>query len=114
MNGSTHTEIVEEWDKRYDTYKTATAVEYREVSNALVIRVINAQLRGADLTDIFEVADVDQPFDIKESVLRVEVKVGWFGMKPKTTWSHLTLKNGWQLQHRYTGKVVHNLGKKVA
>ena len=103
------TQITSDWNRRYDTY--TGAVEYREVANVLAIKVHDAHLRGSDLTDVFEVADSDKPFDIKNGELRVEVKVGWFGMRPKKTWSHLTLKGNWQLLRNYKGKVAHNLGK---
>jgi len=111
MNNIQPTEITTEWNHRYDTHKSAVVVEYREVADVLAIRVHSAYLRESDLTDVFEVADSDKPFDIKNGELRVEVKVAWFGMKPKTTWSHLTLRGDWQLLRNYRGKVAHNLGK---
>jgi len=105
------TEITTDWNHRFDTNKSAAVVEYRKVTKALAIRVHAAHLRGSDFTDVFEVADSDRPFGIKKGELTVEVKVGWFGMKPKKSWSHLTLRGDWQLLRNYKGKVAHNLGK---
>lgn len=106
------TTITEEWDHRYDTNAHAEPTERRHVISELVIRIDHAHLRGSDFAGIFEVADVPEPFDVHSGELRVECKVGWFGMKPKTSWSHITIKGQWQLLRNYTGPVVHNLAKK--
>jgi hypothetical protein len=75
------------------------------------VRIVNGYLRGSTFDGIFEVAEVPQPLSLHAGVLRVEVKVGWFGMKPKTSWSHVTLGDKWQLMRNYSDKVVHNLSK---
>lgn len=103
------TEITSEWEKKYDTNARAQPSELRIVDSGLVVRVQKAHLRGSDINGVFEVADVSKPFSIHEGMLRVEVKAGWFGMKPKTSWSHLTLNGDWELIRNYSGEVVHNL-----
>ena len=106
------TEITTEWNSKYDTNPYAKPVELRYVVDVLAVRVTNAHLRGSDISGFFEVADVPKPFDSYADKPRVQVKVGWFGMKPKTTWAHITLNGEWELVRRYSGEVVHNLGVK--
>jgi hypothetical protein len=106
------TQITDEWNDRYNTHSNAHPVEHRAVTNALVVKVETAHLRGSDFSGVFEVAAVPKPFSIHDGQLRVQVQVGWFGMKPKTTWSHLTLNGEWELIRDYSGDVVHNLADK--
>ncbi len=104
------TEITTEWNDRYNTHTGAKPDgQLRDVVNALAIRITNGHLRGSDFDGVFEVADATDPFDVFAGKQRVEVKVGWFGMKPKTTWSHITLNGDWELIRNYSGKVIHNL-----
>jgi hypothetical protein len=104
-------EITNMWNQTYNTNAKAKPIEHREVKNARVVRVNNAHLRGSDFSGVFELADVTDPFDFFDGKERAEVQVGWFGMKPKTTWSHITLGEGWELIENFSGKVVHNLGE---
>lgn len=93
-----HTAITEEWDGRYNTNIHAESVKTRHGESVLAIRIEHGHLRGSDFAGIFEVADVPNPFDVnKNGELRVECKVGWFSMKPKTTWSNITIKGPYQL-----------------
>lgn len=87
-------EITSIWNQKYNTNAQAKPIEYREVERARVVLVKNAHLRGSDFGGIFELAETQDPFDIFDGKQRAEVKVGWFGMKPKTTWSHITLGDG--------------------
>lgn len=102
-------EITSEWDERYNKSSKAEPDSHRVVVDVLAVRIENGHFRGSDFDGIFEVADVPDPFDIFDGKLRVQVKVGWFGMKPKSTWSHVTLNGKWQLLRNYSGEVVHNL-----
>lgn len=103
-------EITTEWNDRYNTCESAQPESAtRHVLDVLAVRIVNGYLRGSTFDGVFEVADVPQPFSLHSGVIRVEVKVGWFGMKPKTSWSHITLSGEWQLIKNYSGKVVHNL-----
>jgi len=104
------TEITTEWNHKYDTHPSAKPdVQLRQVVDVLAIRITNGHLRGSDFDGVFEVAETSDPFDVFAGKQRVEVKVGWFGMKPKTTWSHITLNGEWELIRNYSGKVVHNI-----
>ena len=106
------TEITTEWNSKYDTNPYAKPVELRYVVDVLAVHVTNAHLRGSDISGVFEVADVPKPFDSYADKPRVQVKVGWFGMKPKTSWAHITLNGEWELIRNYSGEVVHNLAAK--
>jgi hypothetical protein len=106
------TEITTDWNSKYDTNAHAVPVEHRHVVDVLAVHVTNAHLRGSDFSGYFEVADVPKPFDSYADKQRVQVKVGWFGMKPKTTWTHITLNGEWELIRNYSGEVVHNLAAK--
>lgn len=105
--------ITEEWNHRYDTNAHAEPVETRHAESVLAIRIEHGHLRGSDFAGIFEVADVPNPFTVRDGELRVECKVAWFLMKPKTTWSNITVKGPYQLLRNYTGAVEHNLAQKV-
>lgn len=109
---STPSAIFDEWDHRYDTNVHAESVETRHAESVLAIRIEHGHLRGSDFAGIFEVADVPDPFTVRDGELRVECKVAWFGMKPKTTWANITLKDRYQLLRNYTGSVTHNLAQK--
>lgn len=103
------TEITTEWDEKFNKNASAQPVEHRYVVDVLAVRVQKAHLRGSDFDGVLEVADVPKPFDSYADKPRVQVKVGWFGMKPKTTWAHITLNGEWELIRNYSGEVVHNL-----
>ena len=105
-------DITTEWNHRYDQNNNAKPnTKGRYVVDVLAIRIKNGHLRGSNFDGIFELADIPKPFDIRSAELRVQVKVGWFGMKPKTSWPHITLKEEWELIRNYTGDVVHNLSE---
>ena len=106
------TVITTEWNEKYNTNPHAQPVELRSVVDVLAVHVTDAHLRGSDFSGYFEVADVPKPFDSYADKQRVQVKVGWFGMKPKTTWAHITLNGEWELVRNYSGEVVHNLAVK--
>lgn len=104
------TDITDDWNDRYNTNSNALPDgQLRHVVDVLAIRISDGHLRGSNFSGVFEVADVPQPFDLFDGKHRVQVKVGWFGMKPKTSWSHITLNGEWELIRNYSGKVVHNL-----
>ena len=83
--------------------------ELRVVYNQLAIRIDEGFLRGSTFSGVFLIANVNAPFKIVKGELRVEVVVGWFGSKPKTTWTHITLKGKWKLLKNYSGQVETNI-----
>ena len=57
-------------------------------------------------------ADVPKPFDSFAYKQRLQVKVGWLGIKPRSSWAHITLNGEFEMICDYSGKVVHNLAVK--
>lgn len=104
------TEYSTNWDDIPDTNKNAKPKTFRSVKNASVIFISNGSLRNSQFTDCyFELANNEPNFDIFDGKRRVEVKVLWFGRKPKTTWAHITLNGDWELKPNYSGLVVENI-----
>jgi hypothetical protein len=100
------------WNDVPHTDPKATVVKHRRVVDVMAIRVEKASIRLATVSDWFEVADVANPFCIVDGKLTVEVKCYWYGLKPKTTWTHLTLCKKYELIPNHTGEVVANIGDK--
>jgi hypothetical protein len=99
-----------EWiDIPHEHEKAKPKGERRVVYNQLAIRIDEGFLRGSTFTGIFLIANVNAPFKVVKNELRVEVIVGWFGAKPKTSWTHITLKGKWKLLKNYSGPVETNI-----
>lgn len=99
-----------DWSKiPHEHEKAKPSDELRVVYNQLAIRIDEGFLRGSTFSGIFQIANVNAPFRIVKGELRVEVVVGWFGAKPKKTWTHITLKGKWKLLKNYSGQVVTNI-----
>ena len=97
------------WKVVPDEDANAIVNKSREVVGAFAIYVENASIRLATVSGWFEVADVPNPFTYKRGSLQVEVKCLWYGLKPKTEWMHLRIKNKYKLVRQYTGLVVNNV-----
>jgi hypothetical protein len=98
------------WEGVPNTYPNAKPESFRQVKNALAVLIHEGFLRGSTFRDCyFEVAESKEPFDIFDGKTRVEVKVLWFGRKPKTTWAHITLNGNWELLRNFSGTVVKNI-----
>lgn len=94
------------------THARAKPESYRLVKNVLAVLVHEGSLRESTFKDCyFELSDSSEPFDTFNGKTRAEVKVLWFGKKPKTTWTHITLNGKWELLRNYTGKVVANISQ---
>lgn len=106
------TDISSNWDGKYNTYTGATVSAHRKVKNVTAIEIVNGFYRGSEINGIFEVANTEDPVKEKNGELKVEVMCGWFGMKPRTTWIHITLSGKWELVANYSGSVVLNLSKR--
>lgn len=98
------------WDAKYNTNAEATVSAYRKVKNVTAIEIKNGFYRGSEIHGVFEVANTEDPIKENSGKLKVEVLCGWFGMKPRTTWIHITLTGKWELLDNYSGEVVLNLG----
>jgi len=106
----TCTEISKNWNHKYDTNTKAQPVEWRYVVDVSAVRLVGAFYRESFFDGIFELASVALPVDVLRDKLRVEVKMGWFGQRPKRDWAKVTLGDEWELIKNYSGLVVHNLG----
>jgi hypothetical protein len=101
----------EHWKGAPNTNPKAAISKLRKVKGKLVIEVVKAHLRTAEITGIFELANTVMPFRIKKGALTAEVICLWHGKKPKTTWMHITLGKKYELITEYSGEVVANIGK---
>jgi len=104
------TEISTNWDGIRNTNPNATVNRTRKALDTLAIRVESAGLRMATVSDVFEVADIPQPFSLVNGELKVEVKCLWYDRKPPTSWAHLTLIGNWELIRNFSGEVADNIG----
>ena len=103
------TEINTDWDGIPNSNPNATVKSHRRVVDTLAIRLKSASIRNAVVSDVFELADIPQPFSLFNGVLRVEVKCLWYERKPHTSWTHLQLLDNWELIRNYSGNVVDNI-----
>ena len=100
-----------DWTGIRSTSKLAKPVSYRSVENRLVVKVEQSFFRGSHFKNcFFEVSDKKEPIDTYAGKQRIQVKVLWFGRKPKTTWAHITLVGNYELIYGYTGDVVNDFG----
>jgi hypothetical protein len=106
------TELTKDWGNTPHTHDSATPVEWRDVVDVSAVRITNGHLRGSNFDGIFELANGPLPIDIFHGKIRIEVKVGWFGCRPKKTWAHITPTTDWEILKNYSGSVVHNIAKR--
>jgi len=97
------------WNDVPHTGPKAKVVEHRRAVDVMAVRVENANIRLASISDWFEVADAANPFRIVDGKLTVEVKCHWYGLKPPTEWMHLTITNKYQFVRRFSGEVAENI-----
>ena len=101
-----------DWTDVVHTCQSAVPTSMRHVTSAPAIEVINASIRNACVSGVFQIANVPAPFKtLKNGQMRVEVNCLWFGRKPPTTWMHITLSGEWELHQHYTGPVVENISR---
>ena len=106
------TENMLDWSYVPDTDKKAEPVAWHDVAvGQLVIKVTNAEIRKAVVSGCFLVVQKDNPRSYKDGNWRIEVECLWYGKKPKTTWMHLTVNNGFEYVQGYDGKVISNIGR---
>jgi hypothetical protein len=79
------------------------------VTNSLSIRIFKGSYRHAKINDkVFEIGDIEMPFDSHNGVLRVQVKCHWYKWKPKHSYIHVKLDGNWQLLSNHSGEVSRN------
>ena len=97
-----------DWTNVPHTDKNATIKKHRRVLDVLAIRVFNASIRGAVVSDVFELADITTPLSSSNGKIQAEVKCCWNERKPLTSWMHLTLEYEWEIIRNFTGNVADN------
>jgi hypothetical protein len=81
---------------------------YKTVSNAKVVTLDNAHIRGSEIEGASLLADgaVLKPYAGRQ---RIEVQCLWFGRKPANTWMNITLRSKPVFNDRFTGEVVESV-----
>jgi hypothetical protein len=105
------TEDILDWTGIANTDAKAEPIAYSEVpAGRLVVKVTDAEIRDAVVSGYFLVVQKDNPRSYKEGNWRIEVECLWYGKKPKTSWMHLTVNNGFEFLNNYEGEVISNIG----
>ncbi len=98
-----------DWTNIPHTDKNATIKRHRRVVDVLAIRVFDASIRNATVSDVFELADVKAPVNSANGAITAEVKCCWNERKPPTSWMHLTLNHEWEVIKNFSGNVADNI-----
>lgn len=90
--------------------KIAKPTAWERVSDAHAVQVTNAQYRGAVLSDVFELADAENPWVTISGEQRLVLRFYWFGHRPPTRFPAVRVAAGkFRFLKRYTGPVVRNV-----
>jgi len=92
------------------TYPYATVRELKQVSNASVVKLSKAFIRGSEVSGTFLLADGAEVRSYAGRQ-RIEVQCLWFGKKPKTTWMNITLLCAPKFDSSYSGEVAWDIRK---
>jgi hypothetical protein len=81
---------------------------HKTVSNAKVVTLSKAFIRGSEVSGTFVLADgaVVRTYAGRQ---RIEVQCLWFGRKPPSTWMNVTLRSKPTFDDSYSGDVVWNI-----
>jgi hypothetical protein len=102
--------ITTKWVGVPHTCPTAKNIESREATGIYAVQINNGSFRKASISGVFELADPDTNVRVnKNGKVKIEVKMGWFGVKPPTSWANVTIIGQHTLLNDYSGPVVHNL-----
>jgi len=105
------TEDILDWTGIPHTDNKAEPTAWHDVAlGQLVIKVTNAEIRGASISGYLLVAKTPTPRSTFNEDWRIEVECLWYGKKPKTSWMHLTVNNGFEFLNDYEGEVISNIG----
>jgi hypothetical protein len=104
------TRITTNWDGIPHTRSTANLVELRKVTGARVVRIDTGSFRSASVSGYFELASPETRVKVDKNGTRtIEVKLGWFGAKPPTSWASVTILGTHTILDNFTGTVFHNI-----
>ena len=97
-----------DWTGAPRIHSSAKPTKYKTVSNAKVVTLSKAFIRGSEVSGTFLLADgaVLKPYAGRQ---RIEVQCLWFGRKPANTWMNITLRSKPVFNDRFTGEVVENV-----
>ncbi len=99
-----------DWTGVPTTYPAAEVRELKKVSNASVVKLSKAFIRGSEVSGTFLLADGAEVRSYAGRQ-RIEVQCLWFGRKPKTTWMNITLLCAPKFDLNYTGEVAWDIRK---
>jgi hypothetical protein len=105
------TEPSVDWTGVPTTYPDAAVKETKSVSNASVVKLSKAFIRGSEISNgVFLLSD---GAEVKSYAgrQRIEVQCLWFGKKPKTTWMNITLLSTPVFESNYSGAVAWDIRK---
>jgi len=104
------TRIGTNWEGIPHTRATANMVELRKAEAVRVVRIDNGSFRNASVSGYFELASADTRMKVDKSGNRtIEVKLGWFGVKPPTSWASVTILGAHKILDNFSGAVFHNI-----
>ncbi len=104
------TRITTNWDGIPHTDNTANIVELRQVAGVRVVRIDDGSFRNASMSGFFELASPDTQLKVyRNGTRKIEVKLGWYGVKPPTSWAKVTILGTHQIFENFVGTVFHNI-----
>jgi hypothetical protein len=102
--------ITTNWEGIPHTRATANIVELRKVEGVRVVRIDSGSFRSAPVSGYFELASPETRLKLDKNGTRtIEVKLGWFGAKPPTSWASVTILGTHKILDNFTGTVFHNI-----
>jgi hypothetical protein len=105
-------QISTNWEGIPHTRPTANLVELRKVTGAHVVLINNGSFRNASISGFFELASPSTQVSINiNGIKTIEVKLGWFGVKPPTSWANVTILDTYEIIDNFSGTVFHNISE---
>ena len=107
------TRITTNWDGVPLTHRRADIVETRQATRIQAVQIPIGSFRCASVGGVFELASPNTQLKTdKNGKVTVEVKMGWFSVKPPTSWANVTILGEHTLLPNYTGPIVHNVSNR--
>ena len=101
------------WGDIPNTYRHGVPIEYDHVTNVSAVWIERGSLRGSEILDQYlELSEPEPVFSTYMEKQRIEVKLLWFGRKPKVTWANVTILGEYRIIRNFSGRVLRDIGKK--
>jgi hypothetical protein len=101
------------WGDIPNTYRGGVPIEYDHVKNVSAVWIERGSLRGSEILDQYlELSEPEPVFSTYLEKQRIEVKLLWFGRKPKVTWANVTILGEYRIIRNFSGRVLRDIGKK--